>query len=480
LEKRWYQQKAEDEVALALKEHTGVICCMPTGTGKTLVLVNVIKRILNRGKSVMVLLNRIELIDQATKTLKRHGLSGCMILPDREIYTTNLYVASVQTLNNRANKPLVDFICVDECHIEIFDRTLLEYPSVKKIGFTATPMRMKNTSPLGGFYTHIVEPITITESIKQGFLMPAYYCGAKESMANVKLGSDGDYDESEMYAVFDKPKLYKDVVDKYTRFTPNQKAIVFCINVEHGEKTAKEFTDSGYPAVFLDGTTPKKIRKDALGKFESGEIKVLVNVGLYIYGLDVTSITVVIVDLMTKSIPKWLQMLGRASRPHEGKDRFTAIDMGGNLSRLGLWEMERTWDLFPQKKKKGKTDVFPIKQCDESTKDINGKQGCGYLVPIQTKVCPNCGKLFPVKESASETIEAEFELVSGSEITPKLTFKQEIGQIRRLSMVKRGDKWVLDEAIARSELIKFARSRNYAETWVWKQIAIWKSQTRNR
>lgn len=108
-------------------------------------------------------------------------------------------------------------------------------------------------------------------------------------------------------------------MDKYRKFADGTKAVVFCVNVKHSKKVVESFKAAGISAVHLDGKTPKPERARILEAYKRGQYRVLSNVDVLTAGFDEWTIETIIVNLATKSLPKWLQMCGRGSRitPHE-------------------------------------------------------------------------------------------------------------------------------------------------------------------
>ncbi len=87
----------------------------------------------------------------------------------------------------------------------------------------------------------------------------------------------GDYANNELYKLYDKPKLYKGVVENYNKLAPNTKAILFCVNCEHSRNTADEFVNNGILAMHLDADVPSEKRKEILEDFANGKFNVLLS-----------------------------------------------------------------------------------------------------------------------------------------------------------------------------------------------------------
>lgn len=438
-----------------------VIFCSPTGSGKTVTFANIARESVLNGFKVMIVVDRKELLEQARNKLIDYGLNPSIITAGRTGKTGAVsYIATVQTLVRR-HFPPVDLLIIDEAHKQIFDKVLEreEYKDAFVIGATATPYRTGRMTQLSKNYDDLVETVSINDLILEGYLVPAITYGAKVDVSKIKI-KRGDYDTEELYKAFDKATLYAGVVDKYRKFANDTKAICFCINVEHSKKVAQSFNAAGVSAVHLDGTTPKKEREAILKAFSAGLFKVLCNVEVLTTGFDEWTIETVIVNLATKSLPKWLQMCGRGSRitPSEFKDvrgklqkeHFNIIDMGGNVFSLGFWEQDRDYSL--EHKTKDSVDAAPVKICPEDKADENQREGCGAILPAPAPVCKYCGFIFPKKISEPKNV--EFIQLENYEFLPAELI---------------GKKW---GSMSIEELEKVRKIKGYGLGWIVKQILI--------
>lgn len=471
-----------------------VVLCLPTGSGKTVTFADMAREAVLNGFKVGIVVDRKELLDQAREKLIDYGLNPSIITAGRTGKTgAKSYVATVQTLVRR-DIPEVNFWIIDEAHKQIFDK-LFQLPQFKNtyvIAATATPYRTGKMKQLSSIYGAIVKTTTINDLIKQGFLSPAITYGAKVDTSKIKI-KRGDYDTEELYKAFDKAILYAGVVDKYKKFADGTKTMVFNINVEHSKKVTAAFNAAGISAVHLDGTTPKAERKRVLDAYKKGLFKVLCNVGLFVYGLDIWSTETIIVNLATKSLPKWLQMCGRGSRitPHElqgnsrylQKEYFNIIDMGGNVFRLGFWEQEREYCLTH--KTKDTIDAAPVRVCLEETYDIppldrftgepirEPKLGCGAIVHASALVCKYCGYIFERKKIEPKDVEF-IQLENYQFLPPELVGKswgsmtiEELETVREKNGYKLG--WIVNQILINKdlELIEYARFKEFKSGAAW-------------
>ena len=480
---RPYQGKAKMEIRESFREDIKrVIFCSPTGSGKTVTFADIARGAVLNGFTVMIVVDRKELLEQAKSKLIDYGLNPSIITAGRTGKTgAKSYIATVQTLVRR-HFPPVDLLIIDEAHKQIFDKVLEreEYKDSFIIGATATPYRTGRMTQLSKNYNKLIETVSINDLILEGFLSPAITYGAKVDTSKIKI-KRGDYDTEELYKAFDKATLYAGVVDKYKKFGHGTKAICFNINVEHSKKVTAAFNAAGISSVHLDGTTPKKERAQILNAFSKGLFKVLNNVEVLTTGFDEWTIETVIVNLATKSLPKWLQMCGRGSRitPHElkgvngylQKEHFNIIDMGGNVFSLGFWEQEREYSL--DHKTKDTIDAAPVKVCPEDKTDENNIKGCGAILHASAPVCKFCGFVFPKKKETPKDV--EFIQLENYEFLPsELIGKswgsmslEELEKVRALKGYKLG--WIIKQILINKDLdlADYARFRKFKNPIAW-------------
>ena len=430
---RSYQERTIQQSRQALATHNRVIACLPTGAGKTVIFSEIIRMAYERGRRVVVLMDRLQLIEQAAGKL---GIPYGRIQGGRTQIDAPVQLASVDTLRRRELPPC-DLLIIDECHESKFDKIVQKF-NCKTIGFTATPFRKGSQPSLHLTYQKIIEPVTILDLISDGYLCPAVTYGVKLDRSDIKIKGN-DYDQSDMFDKFNNRELYGGLINNYLKLAPGKKSICFCVNVEHSKLTAEAFKAVGIPAAHLDGSSNKTERDRVLADFKAGRIMVLCNCALYTKGFDEPSIECVILNRATTSLPLYLQMCGRGSRLFGDKSEFTVIDQGGNTHELGLWEQPREWTLEKKRKKKG-DGVAPVKECKK----------CGALVHSTAKNCKYCGFIFPVAK--------------------KILQEKELNRIEAVEIPERLKKPF--KTMTRQELTEYAKLKRYKMGWVYNQIKL--------
>ena len=96
----------------------------------------------------------------------------------------------------------------------------------------------------------------------------------------------------------------------------------------------------------------------------------------------------------TQSLGLYLQQVGRALRPSQGKEYAIVLDHVGNISRHGLPDDHREWSLESQARRQRKNEpIGPVvKQCPVC-----------FCCHRPTSICPECGHQYAPMVQELET-----------------------------------------------------------------------------
>jgi superfamily II DNA or RNA helicase len=334
-----------------------IVCQLPTGGGKTILFATAVHEANQKGLKCLILAHREELIKQAADKLEiiTNDPVGIIKAGYPTNYDRDIQVASVQSLTRRLKHcPEFDLIIVDEAHHSIANsyRTILNrFPNARVLGLTATPIRLDGKG-FRGIFDELICGVTVSELIESGSLSQYKYIATETSMSIEGVGKrQGDFKTEDVARANPVAGLAGDVVKSYKDYLEGKQAVIFCINVEHSIAIAEHFKAAGIVAHHLDGTTDPRERADVMTQFRDKQIQVLTNCALFDEGLDIPSLDGVILARPTQSLSRFLQMVGRALRPSEGKEHAIIIDLAGNYERLGMPDDERIWTLDGLEKK---------------------------------------------------------------------------------------------------------------------------------
>jgi superfamily II DNA or RNA helicase len=324
-----------------------VMAQMPTGAGKSCLFAAIARDLAAEG--VLVIAHRQELIYQAQAHLQRWCdepvgviMAGCKPNP-----LFGIQVASIQTLMRRS-LPKAGLVIIDESHHSIsrtYKEVINAYPNAYILGVTATPCRADGTGFDDLFESLVCGP-TVKQLIKAGHLSKyRMFADANPISTKGVKTTAGDFNQKQLANAVDAIALSGNLIDSYRQYADGKRNVVFAINVEHSQTIAERFNAAGIPAKHLDGTTPSEERKAALDAFRAGTIQVLSNCNLISEGFDLPAIECVQLARPTKSLSLFLQQVGRALRPADGKDHAVIIDHTKNWAIFGRPDRDRIWTL---------------------------------------------------------------------------------------------------------------------------------------
>lgn len=350
---RNYQKELIEQILTQWASYKRVLLQVPTGGGKTIIFATIARELALRHYPVLVLVHREELLLQAVEKLS--AIIGIPVGIIKHGYKPNyealIQVATVQSLVKRLNlfkEVKFSLIIIDEAHHSTAStyRSILEtYSEAYQLGVTATPIRLDGTGFRDLFEVLVTGPTT-KELIKLGHLSKFKLFADPNPMKTKGVRTvSGDYSSSGIAKVNDIIELSGNLLKSYQEHADGKRCVVFAINVEHSVEIAARYNQAGIKAAHLDGKSSPIYRAEILQQFKKGEIKVITNCQLFDEGLDIPALEAIQIAKPTKSLTRWLQMVGRALRPAENKEYAVILDHTKNWAIHGLPTKERIWSL---------------------------------------------------------------------------------------------------------------------------------------
>lgn len=325
IEQEWEQGKRSTLLVLA------------TGLGKTTCFSEIARRERDRGGRVLVLAHRKELVDQACSRMQATGLRAEVEMAERRASWMQWPIAeavsaSVMTLAGRRLKawPRDHFsiVIVDECHHatsrayrDIFEH----FKGARILGVTATPARSDKVA-LGHVFESVAYELGIVEGVRQRYLcdlVPLTVPIDGITIDDVKVTQQAHGKDLDPTAIAKKVSERGPLLGIAASIVKNtlaqgRRTLVFMPSVETSHLLANEL--AAHPGIGVDGVrsldseTSAEVRRQALADFASGKVKYIVNFGLFTEGFDAPFVECVAVVRMTKSLPLFMQMIGRGTR----------------------------------------------------------------------------------------------------------------------------------------------------------------------
>jgi len=351
------------------------------------------------------------------------------------IYSGKVYCVTVPFGNvivRRNGKPLICGNCQDATS-DGYHWLAEQYPNAYFLPVTATPYCNKSLRHVAD---EIIRPIRFKELIDQGYLVgPKYFAPSVPDLTGVKTNRAGDYDIQQLDEILNKSHPIGDIVATWKAMGENRPTLCFAVSVKHSKSITAAFNASGIPALHIEAGNSDSERQDAIKKLESGEIKVLSNVGIVNTGVDIPCVSCLIMARPTKSYTLYIQTSGRGSRIFPGKSDFIILDHGGNTMRHGLITEDREGSLDPIPKTGKQTDPGLV-TCE----------ACYAVFPVAKKECPACGEKNGKAPSNSREDKA------ANPIDAALTS----ADMEHLRIISR-----------RGELRDIQKRKGYRRGWVW-------------
>jgi DNA repair protein RadD len=403
---RDYQRAAVDAIYSYWekpKSKHGIVV-IPTAGGKSLVMALLIKELSERwpGTRILCLTHVQELIEQDHAELidswpeAPAGIYSAGL--GRKDHAAPILFAGIQSIEKTANllNPPPEIVLVDECHLiprneqtrymRTLDILAVMYPSLRVVGFTATPYRMDSGwlhKGDGAMFQDIIYSVEPQYLIDQGYLAPVFArAGAVKIDTSSVHKRGGEFISGELEkAAMSGDTTAVAVADFIERGRDRKKWLVFVTGLAHAEQVYQAVINEGVTADVVTGTTPKAQRKKIVEEFKCGQIKCLINIDVLTTGFNCRDLDMIVMLRPTGSPSLYVQMVGRGMRTAPGKTDCLLLDFSANVVRHGPIDA-----VDPEAPGKGE-GVAPAKECV-----------CGAIIAAGFRVCPVCGHEFPAPE----------------------------------------------------------------------------------
>lgn len=425
-----YQAEMKERIDTAFRSYQSVMVQMPTGTGKTILLAEVVKSEKLKGKNtwVWIVVHRRELVEQIRETLDTM-LSSPSSTPNTisPLFSedSRIKVMSIQWLSRHYQEmeESPSLIVIDEAHHAVaktYKEVMDAFSEAKKLGLTATPCRLTRRG-----FTDMFDVLLMSWSAKRfiaiGRLSLYDYMSIKADSEDqrrilglTKRGADGDFSLKEMSEKLDVRPSIKRLCETVLRYVADKKGITYAIDITHAEHIAEEYRRHGIMAVAISSKTPLAERKAIIERFkgtsigdhndkpyytslgltkplgetlsadykadvrdktleQTNDIQVLVNVDLFGEGFDCPDVEFIQLARPTLSLAKYLQQVGRGMRVFKGKKYCLILDNVGLYRLFGLPSDDRDWQAMFEGKIAGKGNMIQTEEQYDVAYSIRNK-----------------------------------------------------------------------------------------------------------
>jgi ATP-dependent helicase IRC3 len=345
-----------DAISALEKDFAAELRCLgislPTGTGKTHIMVELGKRgaddvaPFDGTGRIMFLLHRDTLIEQTAAKLRQFvtpGTSVGILKAERNETGAKIIVASIHSLRNakrRAQLPPIKLVIVDEAHVSVSAtyKAVFEQLGVgtargpKMVGFSATWTRSDDTG-LGDVWQKISFQRTIKWAVKERHLVQprAIQMGAGVDLSDVRVSrASGDYRDEDLGKAVMLEELAESVVLGMEKHGDDggkpRPAALFAPTVEAAEYFGDALRAAGITAEGLYGETSGAVRRQRFARHREGTTRVLTTCTALAEGWDCPPCSLGLLVRPTKHEGLFVQIFGRFLRPWPGKSDALLLD----------------------------------------------------------------------------------------------------------------------------------------------------------
>ncbi len=421
---RYYQEEAVEALFHFFETHGGTdanglpikanpLICLPTGTGKSLVIAEAIRRAFAIYPKMRVIMST-----HVKELIKQNANAMVAAWPQAPI---GIYSAGLKTkqfmnpitfggVQSMAGQfPIFgyrDWLVIDEAHllgnegryVKFIEELIAKNPYLKVIGLTATPYRMKLGHLTNGeIFTHSCYDLTNIDGfnrlIAQSYLAPLISKPTHTIVdtSNVGISSTGDYVESELEAEIDKVTVA--ALEEFMHFGKDRQSwAIFTAGVKNANTIAEYLNAKGISTVAIHSKQKADLNDYNLKAWKTGVVQCAVSMNQLTTGIDHPALDYIGVLRATLSTGLWVQMLGRGTRPFEGNEVFQpktnciVMDFARNTIRLGPINDP----VIPRFKNKGEPGNAPVRICEVCSTYNHARATecccCGFVFPVNIKI----------------------------------------------------------------------------------------------
>lgn len=433
---RYYQQEALNAIYDFFLTHQNgnPLIGLPTGTGKSVIPAAFIQGIMRQWPN-----QRFLMITHVKELIAQNADELLKLWPEAPL---GIYSAGLKM--KQTAHPIIfggvqsmikhpdyfghrDIAFVDEAHL-VSDEESSQYqtffafmklinPNLKIIGMSATLYRMgMGMITQNGLFTDVVYDKTnlegFNELLSQGYMCPLIPLRTKTELdvSDVSVVK-GEFVSTQLQGAVDKAEITYKALQELVHAGQNRKSwLIFASGIEHAEHIAEQLGAFGVDCAPVHSKRPSEYNDAAIKAFKRNELRAIVNYGKLTTGFNHPEIDLIGMLRPTLSVPLWVQMLGRGTRP--AKKDCLVLDFARNTPRLGPINDPR----IPNKKGDG-TGELPIKICES----------CGCYNHPRVQFCIQCGEAF--------TFQQKLVSKAGTDELIRAAATEPLPQIERFSVI---------------------------------------------
>ena len=338
---RDYQTEGiEQIISLRKQGHKSILRQQPTGTGKSLEILEFALRGIEKGNEILICVPFPHLVGNLERYFLKLNIQPQIIQGNRKVKKphTLVTIACVPTLHKRISDGLYKskpkLVLWDESHkarSATWDLCIEHVKEAFNIFWTATPRRLDGKG-FDEICTALVAGKQVKWFIEQGCLAPFRY------LESPYVKEEGD-----------KTVLAGKLVETWLEHAENYPTLVYAPSIEESKAIVDQYNEMARErygkeiAIHLDGSMAKSYVDKVLAAFGQ-RVTIISTVDMVNEGADLPNCWCVQLASFSTSLSKVIQRWGRVLRYQEGKVAVI-LDHVGISAEHGLPDDYREWDL---------------------------------------------------------------------------------------------------------------------------------------
>ena len=330
VELRPYQQKVLQQM---LQAEQGIVW-LPVNAGKTYIGLELVNQL--KLRTLWIVPSKEILLQTAEKMNELLNIkAGVIGMGYHNIAPITL--GMIQTLSkNQGYRDFIDEInssfdvlIFDECHKvahNTYQKFLLKATMYYRYGLSGTP-KHRNTVDvhfMHGIFGNVIAKMNQKDLFNLSISVKPKIYMIRHKHENITYT---DYQELYTEQIVNNKSRNDKVIKIVEKFYKQKKQIVIMLErIQHGEIIQKMLNEKKIPNIFAYGNMKADERKEALDKFEAGEIPILIATNILNEGINLHSMDAIVVVDGGKSPVKTVQRVGRVLRSRIGKEEALVID----------------------------------------------------------------------------------------------------------------------------------------------------------
>jgi len=329
---RHYQKESISYLEKGKDENKNVYLCIPTGCGKTLIILHY--HLSHRNELLLVLVPRVILMEQWGEECEKLGIKSYLIGTGQhqnlEHYKDETIVICVYDSfsNIYEKKELFGRYCIDEAHHIKTPERYMETESEHVAIYESDDYNENENDDEECEQLSYMECIQTLSDTKKAIYISATLDTPEEDDSlfyeyKVRQAIEEGYlcDYQFVFPIFEKEHITNEHLAHYLVHKQHE---THCVIYASSCKEGQEFTQMLNQlrkgcAGYIDADTPYKERKRLFAEFESGQIQFLVNIRILVEGFNAPHIRSIFFLRVSTSEIFIIQAIGRALRQHLDK-----------------------------------------------------------------------------------------------------------------------------------------------------------------